>query len=358
MQPTSTQAVAGDRRTRPSISRERPLDQLRGIAILLVIASHAVQYFPTGLALVDRVCGFGRFGVQLFFIVSAYTICMMWDRRAGEPRAVQRFFFRRAARIAPAFWIALPLYLLLCGTGPSFSAPQGIGPLEVGLSAVFLHGFWPSTINAVVRGGWSIADEMMFYAIFPLLALRVYLAWAAIGSAIVSIFLFAPAVRAWLPGPEPLLEQFASLNLIQQLPAFFTGMLVYRWTQGVPVKREAWILTIGLTIVALAAALNGQARLGGPLLVILAEAALVRWMIRVAPQIPALSLLGRNSYVMYLCHFALFIGLRLLFPMGPGWTLLAFALVVSAGCLLSEVFERTLGRAVQVWVNSHVDRIT
>ncbi|PMV13642.1 acyltransferase, partial [Pseudomonas sp. GW704-F2] len=30
-----------------------------------------------------------------------------------------------------------------------------------------LHGFWLDSVNSVVPGDWSIAAEMMFYLIFP-----------------------------------------------------------------------------------------------------------------------------------------------------------------------------------------------
>jgi peptidoglycan/LPS O-acetylase OafA/YrhL len=191
---------------------------------------------------------------------------------------------------------------------------------------------------------------MMFYALFPLLASRKCGSWAAIGAAIVSILGVAPAVRAWLPGSPSLLEQFAALNAVQQLPAFFCGMLIYRWTHGAPSAREAWTLAIGLGLIAALAVAIGEARLGVPMLVVLAETALVRWALAGAHHARVLGLLGRNSYVIYLSHFALFMGLHPLLPRGPGWTLIGFVLVAAGSCLLSEAFERTIGRAIHDWV--------
>jgi len=57
------------------------------------------------------------------------------------------------------FWLAIPFFLLLTGKG----APAW----EVATTALFVHGFHPQTINSVVPGGWSIAVEMTFYAVFP-----------------------------------------------------------------------------------------------------------------------------------------------------------------------------------------------
>ena len=45
------------------------LDAGRGIAILGVIAVHAVQNFQTGSKWLDFIIGTGQFGVQLFFMI-------------------------------------------------------------------------------------------------------------------------------------------------------------------------------------------------------------------------------------------------------------------------------------------------
>lgn len=56
------------------------------------------------------------------------------------------------------FWLAIPFFLLLNGKAPAW---------EVATIALFVHGFHPQSINSVVPGGWSIAVEMTFYAVFP-----------------------------------------------------------------------------------------------------------------------------------------------------------------------------------------------
>jgi peptidoglycan/LPS O-acetylase OafA/YrhL len=40
-----------------------------------VIAVHTAAAIPTGIGSLDSVLAAGRFGVQLFFFVSAYTMC-------------------------------------------------------------------------------------------------------------------------------------------------------------------------------------------------------------------------------------------------------------------------------------------
>ena len=154
-------------------ARNRSLDTLRGVAILGVLAVHTNQAVSSGVHQMDALLGWGRFGVQLFFLVSAFTMCYMWHERAGESERVRKFYIRRVLRIAPMFWLAIPTYLLLYGTGTSYWSPQGISALDIALTATFLHGWWPSSINAIVPGGWSIAVEMMFYLLFPFVILRI-----------------------------------------------------------------------------------------------------------------------------------------------------------------------------------------
>lgn len=77
------------------------IDALRGIAIALVFVVHA-----GGRAGVDgvlnKVVSAGQYGVQLFFVISAFTIFLTLDRRKGrEANLVQNFFIRRLFRILP-----------------------------------------------------------------------------------------------------------------------------------------------------------------------------------------------------------------------------------------------------------------
>jgi len=130
--------------------RLRTLDFLRGLAILGVISIHATQHFPSHIKALDFLLANGWVGVQVFFFVSAYTMCHMWRLREGETHPTIKFYIRRFLRIAPLFWVAIAVYLIVDGASASFFAPSGIGPLQIGLAATFLHGFRPDAINAVV----------------------------------------------------------------------------------------------------------------------------------------------------------------------------------------------------------------
>src|SRR5947209_14444099 len=90
------------------------LDGLRGIAILMVVASH----YGAGVAVAPGSLGsyalvpflrLGWSGVDLFFVLSGFLICR-WLLERG-PSA--EFYLRRAARTLPLY--SLMLALFICG---------------------------------------------------------------------------------------------------------------------------------------------------------------------------------------------------------------------------------------------------
>ena len=120
--------------------RNQSLDLLRGIAILLVVLVHC-QEESTGVVpgLSWFAKEYGGLGVQLFFIVSGYTMMLTYGDRL-DLAAARSFYLRRFFRIAPLFWIAIVFYLLVTrGRGITNFAPDGVGASDVLLTFFFLH---------------------------------------------------------------------------------------------------------------------------------------------------------------------------------------------------------------------------
>ena len=163
------------------------LDILRAFAILLVIAVHSMQAFPTAIAAINQVGYLGRFGVQLFFLVSAFTMCLMWDARVNERDRFYKFYMRRFLRIAPLYLMFIPIYIFLFGTGATYWLPNGIEAKHIITNLTLTHSFWPDTIGGIVHGGWSISVEAMFYLLFPLLAVVALHRSAAFSAALAAL---------------------------------------------------------------------------------------------------------------------------------------------------------------------------
>lgn len=130
------------------------------------------------------------------------------------------------------FYLAIMGFLVLNGTSPSYFAPNGIDWWFVPVTALFLHGFHPETINSVVPGGWSVAVEMTFYFIFPfLMCVRKFSCFLLI--LIFCIFLqkFNASVSSHIfvyeASQQYIIESFAFFNFFSQVPVFIMGIMAY-----------------------------------------------------------------------------------------------------------------------------------
>ena len=152
------------------------VDALRGIAILGVVCCHCfydrMPWFICHLNVAQWVMS-GRFGVQLFFVASAFTLAWSWNRRKSECHPTKNFLIRRFCRIAPLYFAGILAYAMM-----SFCFQNGLHgitagaytPQSVAANLFFIHGWLPFAMNNVVPGGWSIGVEMSFYLLVPWLA--------------------------------------------------------------------------------------------------------------------------------------------------------------------------------------------
>ncbi|MDH0893499.1 MULTISPECIES: acyltransferase [unclassified Pseudomonas] len=138
-------------------------DGLRALAAILIVAFHAaVPALPGGFLAVD-----------VFFVLSGFLITRMLVVEFARTGTCdyRAFVIRRLRRLWPALLFMLMVYLLV--------APWIFSPTpwwqhwrDAVMSAVYLvnyASFWGGT--AVLRHTWSLAVEMQFYLLWPLLLL-------------------------------------------------------------------------------------------------------------------------------------------------------------------------------------------
>ena len=218
------------------LTHYRFIDALRGFAFLGVLSTHVGGLTHPVSKTLANLADAGQYGVQLFFLLSAVTLLRSFALRSPEENfPVRNFFIRRLFRIAPLFWLGIVFYVWLFGCGPDVYAPNGIGVWHIASTASFLHGWYPTTINSVVPGGWSIAVEMTFYLCLPYLAGRLTSAWAAgsvflysLLAAAVLFFTMDTVLLRWLPPQDDqLIPWFLTMWFPSQLPVFLLGFVVY-----------------------------------------------------------------------------------------------------------------------------------
>jgi peptidoglycan/LPS O-acetylase OafA/YrhL len=204
------------------------VDSLRGVAILLVIIVHTGQSISNIAFPLKSLTRFGQMGVQLFFVLSALTMCMSLSRVNLSLTEIYKFYIRRFFRIAPLYYVGIVFYFFYHGVNnyleTHHAAPDEQYTLgNIMANVFFVHGFIPDANNNIVPGGWSIGTEMTFYLIFPLLFL---------------LFKKSSNLLIFTYPPMGLLFSFVLISLISaefNLPAINNDFLYYNLFNLLPV---------------------------------------------------------------------------------------------------------------------------
>ncbi|MGH6761886.1 MAG: acyltransferase family protein [Phyllobacterium sp.] len=153
-----------------SPKRMEYLDALRGWAALWVVVVHIAMLPNPRIPVPDWLDIFvvnGVMGVELFFVVSAFSLCLSMPKHERDPRPILGFAIRRFFRIAPLFYAVAILIAFWNISGVDFNAQS------IALNALFLFNFIEGHQISLVPAGWTIGVEMAFYMIFPFLFRRI-----------------------------------------------------------------------------------------------------------------------------------------------------------------------------------------
>ncbi|MFE3514092.1 acyltransferase family protein [Streptomyces sp. NPDC059166] len=201
--------------------RAPALDGLRAVAALLVIALH-VGIYSGQVASSWLGVGEGgplgpvisRFtvGVPVFFVLSGLLLYRPWANaaRGGLPRpSTGRYLWHRALRILPAYWVVSLTALVWFGRDTLTEVWPALRTF------LLLHIYQHDPIPTGIPQTWSLATEVSFYLVLPLLAwglhplLRRGRTAAVLGVlAAVEAVTLATVVATHLPsaGPYPLAQ--------------------------------------------------------------------------------------------------------------------------------------------------------
>jgi peptidoglycan/LPS O-acetylase OafA/YrhL len=268
----------------------------------------------------------GQMGVQLFFIVSAITLCLSNLNRQGEKMPLVHFYGRRFFRIAPAYWFGILFYWVwnLCENYyylGHWKINDYYNIYNVFANFTFTNGFYKPGNSNIVMGGWSIGTEMAFYVIFPFL-------WAFqnrmpdkkiwILPTISVILTFSLFFIAYIWKDFVIVnDSFAYFNLANQINVFCIGIMGYRLILNPPSKAFSivsffiffffgsvvWKLNMPLTYYWVPA-IFGISFLG-----------LALYFSQLGENIvfKILAPIGKVSFSMYLFHFAVMSGVHIFF---------------------------------------------
>jgi peptidoglycan/LPS O-acetylase OafA/YrhL len=119
-------------------------------------------------------------GVVLFFALSGFLLYRPFAAtiaRGTTPPDIRRYLRNRALRILPAYWVILLITAVVLRTALTRDAEGQLvsgslsDPLQLLKAALLIHDYDPATIVVGIGPAWSLAVEVVFYLLLPLLVL-------------------------------------------------------------------------------------------------------------------------------------------------------------------------------------------
>jgi len=350
----SVQAEAVERQPRLRI-----LDGLRLVAALMVVTWHFVagqassaweantrELFPP----LWKLAGYGWLGVELFFLISGFVICMSsWGRTPAQ------FAVSRITRLFPAYWIAVLVTTAVVTLWPVVKQPQST--VDVLVNMTMLQGLLG--VPHVDWSYWSLAVELQFYLLFALVVARgvtykrvvgFCLAWSLV-SVVVTGFGNTHLTMVFAANYTPMFVAGVAFYLIHRFGStlLLWGIVAVSWVLAlVRVKGELWWNGAGIRPTAVI--VTG-------FFVLMAIIAL-RWLDRIDWR--WLTTAGALTYPLYLLHQ--YVGLTIIkkvHPYLPPWMLLiglVLALLM-VSWLMYRLVERPASRLLRRQLQGSIERM-
>ena len=353
--PPSAHAPVGG----PSAERSCHLDLLRAAAIAMVVLYHLIGMSLTPFPGLMRFAAAGKYGGDLFFVLSGWLIGNLYWRehaRFGEV-ALLRFWSRRWLRTIPPYLAALAVSWLAV----KFERHE---PFDWGY-LLFIQNYYEKIPFFLVS--WSLCIEEHFYLFLPLLLLVTNRFRLAVPLVFGALILASPVCRCLAPVGEANKEfgfwsTATHLRMEGLLLGFWASYLVTLEPRSWSIARrispwlsavcgimltlfcflpEIWMYRVGLTVLALG--------LCGLLVFmtdrkpgLIVSSRLVRWV-------------ALASYSVYLTHPLMVHVARRIAAAIPAWQTwlyfpVALALVAGAGAAFYFAMERSSIQLRDRWV--------
>ncbi|WP_095091396.1 acyltransferase family protein [Mesorhizobium sophorae] len=205
------------------------LSALRGIAALWVVMAH-VALMPNPRFVLswwpETLVRSGVMGVNLFFLVSAFSLCLTMPKHDNEQRPYLGFMLRRFFRIAPLFYAVVIFSYWWNPAG----LPYNLKTILANLT--FIFNFIPGRgyQTSIIFAGWTIGVEMAFYLVFPFIYAKtksVTLAIRALVIALVVATVFRSVIGDLVADPGIYIRQ----SIFDLAPMFMFGIIAFHVVQ-------------------------------------------------------------------------------------------------------------------------------
>jgi peptidoglycan/LPS O-acetylase OafA/YrhL len=216
--------------------RANEIDLLRFLAALAVVLFHyafrgyAAHSSSLPYPLLEPVAKYGRYGVDLFFLISGFVILM-----TASGGNLKHFVVSRVVRLYPAFWVCCTLtflVLVLFGSGKPTVA-------QYVLNMTMLSGFDVmqkiAPVSLMDGSYWSLVVEMRFYAFVAVVLLlrQMHRAELWLTAWLVALILFELAR----------IDHLREVLIVDYAAYFIGGAMMYQiWSRGWSMLRMGVIL--------------------------------------------------------------------------------------------------------------------
>ncbi|SUX91575.1 Acyltransferase family [Citrobacter koseri] len=349
------------------------LQYLRGIAAVMVVLLHArisVNHYLVAISERQLLfpenhwAAFGRFGVDIFFVISGFVISItLFKLNMDSMSDIRKFIRKRIIRVAPLFWVCLITYIItMYFTNPraSFDA------LKIFTGAVFQ--FYsdargnPSTYYGV---SWTLNYEMLFYMSVGMFVIIFRKYWAAS----VSVLFLCTSYLFYVYGKDMNVVQKFVFNPITL--EFILGVLVAHIYNrnvrinpfiGVPLIVVCFLYIYYIPVRGLSDWYIGRTiNAAIPAAIIVMCIVNLEFKNFIANKI--LMAVGDSSYSLYLVHSIIFIWLNYIFvsleiKASSGVEVYAYFLfIVMMSILLSVIINIKIEKPMLKALNGYVDDV-
>lgn len=358
------------------------IDSLKGIAICGIIMIHSGgAHLPS---ILGRIGDMGKYGVELFFILSAYLAYVsmaslnMWQNN-GNRKTIVRWWIKKFLRLAPMYYLSLAICIFVPGAHSSYwlGEKTAITLWNILAHIFFLHGFFPHYVNSIVGVEWYLAVLVVFYICVPIIYKYICSLERAIASfVVISIicFLMNKFISLYLPetGDAYIYSSYiGTFSFFVHLPTLLLGVIFYFLTLD-NLKRvvNRKLLSYSLLLFALIM-LGGQVYNRNSLSIFNTYTLFAFWFIYIALsqvlwRCPLLNncfwaRLGKYSYPIYLFHYPLILLYDTYISVKTGYIILDWGIkyifVTLITLYISYIVTKFIDIPIKKWINLKIQKI-
>jgi peptidoglycan/LPS O-acetylase OafA/YrhL len=245
---SSSARAEGGRINQAGETRLAGLESVRGMAAIAVVWTHAwvLSRAFAEHTYAQRLTDGTIYAIYLFFVMSGYLLFWPFAQAAWgnrKPVSVRSYAINRAWRVLPAYYVAVAVLILVQQHG---------GPLSFWVAfGTFTQDFSIHTRGQLDSPMWSLATEMQFYILLPLIAwglarvARGSIRVAAISLGIIAggSFVVREVLQWGVFGPVQPTSLVVGINFsVLELFCYFAlGMGLALWRISILARRPKWL---------------------------------------------------------------------------------------------------------------------